>query len=329
MKAAAYSKPGPPDVLVYQDLPDPVCGPRDVVIDVHAVSIEGGDVLARARRPVASDSPHVGGYLAAGVICQVGSEVTDRHVGQRVTTSANAGSHASKRAVRARAAWPVPDALELDKAACIPVPFGTADDCLFEFGRLRAGESVLIHAGSSGVGLAAIQLAKRAGATVLATASSDSKLARLKDYGLDHGINYADKSFVEEAKALTGGGPDLVIDSVGGKNLERSMHCAGYRGRIVSMGGAGRDPHQPSLVGLMGQNKTYISYYQGAELASKAQRDRARNNVQRLINEVAEDRLQVVIDRRYKLSQAAEAHAYIESRKQFGRVILIPDELAG
>jgi NADPH:quinone reductase len=329
MKAAAYLKPGAPTVLVYQDMPDPECGPRDVLIDVHAISIEGGDVLSRAGGMVRPDGkPHVPGYLASGVICAVGNEVTDRHVGQRVATSANAGSHAERRAVRASVAWPVPDSLDLTLAACIPIPFGTADDCLFEFGRLQAGETVLIHAGASGVGLAAIQLAKRAGATVLATASSAEKLERLKQYGLDHGINYTEGSFVQAAKELTSGGPNLVIDSVGGKNLERSMHCAAYRGRIVSMGSAGRDSHSPSLAGLMGQNKTLISYYQGAELAAPSQRVRARNNVARLINLVAEGELEVVIDRTYKLSEAAAAHAYIESRKQFGRVVLIPDERA-
>jgi NADPH2:quinone reductase len=329
MKAAAYTKSGPPSVLVYQDVPDPVCGPRDIVIDVHAISIEGGDVLSRAGGAGRPDGqPHVGGYLASGVICEVGAEVNDRHVGQRVATSAGTGSHAAKRAVRANVAWPVPDSLDLTLAACIPIPFGTADDCLFEFGRLQAGESVLIHAGSSGVGLAAIQLAKRAGATVLATASSNEKLERLKEYGLDHGINYTEGSFVKAAQELTHGGPNLVIDSVGGKNLERSMICAAYRGRIVSMGSAGRDAHSPSLVGLMGQNKTLISYYQGAELAAPSQRVRARQNVQRLIGDVAEGRLRVVVDRTYKLSEAAQAHAYIESRKQFGRVIMIPDERA-
>jgi NADPH2:quinone reductase len=163
---------------------------------------------------------------------------------------------------------------------------------------------------------------------VLATASSGEKLERLKQYGLDHGINYTEGSFVKPAKELTSGGPNLVIDSVGGKNLELSMHCAGYRGRIVSMGSAGRDRHSPSFAGLMGQNKTLISYYQGAELAAPSQRVRARNNVQRLINLVAEGQLKVVIDRTYKLSEAAAAHAHIESRKQFGRVVLIPDERA-
>src|SRR4029453_17000242 len=109
-------------------------------------------------------------------------------------------------------AWPVPDSLELDKAACIPIPFGTADDCLFEFGRLKAGETALIHAGASGVGIAAIQLAKRAGATVLATASSDERLAPLKPLGLDHGINYRDGDFVAAVRELTSGqGANVIV----------------------------------------------------------------------------------------------------------------------
>src|SRR5262249_57017485 len=120
------------------------------------------------------------------------------------------GSHASKRAVRASAAWPVPDSLDLAIAACIPIPFGTADDCLFEFGRLKAGESVLVHAGSSGVGLAAIQLAKRAGATVLATASSDAKLKWLEGDGLDHRINYPTSDFGAAVQNLHRGGVHLV-----------------------------------------------------------------------------------------------------------------------
>jgi NADPH2:quinone reductase len=214
--------------------------------------------------------------------------------------------------------------MSFDVGACIPIPFGTADDSLFEFGRLQAGETVLIHAGASGTGLAGIQLAKRAGATVLATASSNEKLERLKDYGLDHGINYTEVDFEPVAKELTDGrGPDLIVDSVGGKNLEQSLSCAAYRGRIISMGGVGRDSHQPNFAKMAGQNKTYVSYFQGAELAYNG--ERARANVQRLIDDVAKGELQVVIDRHFKLSDAADAHAYIESRQAFGRVVLIPD----
>lgn len=324
MKAAVYYEGGKPDVLRYEEVADPVCGPHQVLVEVHAISIEGGDVLARSRDP--AKAPHIGGYLSSGIIVEVGAEVTDRVVGQRVATlGLYGGSHANMRAVDAGTAWPVPDNLDLEAAACIPIPFGTADDCLFTFGRLVAGESVLIHAGASGTGLAGIQLAKRAGATVLATASSTDRLQRLKDYGLDHGINYTEVDFVEAARDLTNGtGPDLIVDSVGGLNLEKSLQCAAYRGRIVAMGGVGRDRHRPDFALMAGQNKSFISYYQGAEL--QLNKVEAEAHVQRLIEEVADGQLQVVIDRRFKLSEAAEAHAYIESRMAFGRVLLIPDE---
>jgi NADPH2:quinone reductase len=325
MKAAVYYEGGSPDVLKYEEVPDPQVGPRNVLVRVHAVSIEGGDVLARGRGP-AGPAPYCGGYLAAGEIIEVGSDVTDRHIGQRVTTTDNGGSHASLRSVNSRSAWPIPDDMSFEIGACIPIPFGTADDSLFEFGRLQAGETVLIHAGASGTGLAGIQLAKRAGATVLATASSNDRLDRLKDYGLDHGINYTEVDFEAAAKELTDGkGPDLIVDSVGGHNLEKSLRCAAYRGRIVAMGGAGRDAYQPDFSVMMGQNKTFVSYYQGAELMMNGAR--ARANVQRLIDEVGQGELQVVIDERFPLSKASDAHALIESRKVFGRVILVPDDI--
>ena len=323
MKAAVYYEGGSPDVLKYEEVDDPVVGPRDVLIEVHAVSIEGGDVLARGFGP-AGPVPYCGGYLAAGVIIEIGDAVTDRFVGQRVTTADNGGSHATLRSVNSRSAWPIPDDMAYDIGACIPIPFGTADDSLFEFGKLQAGETVLIHAGASGTGLAGIQLAKRAGATVLATASSTSRLEKLKQYGLDHGINYTEVDFEQAARELTDGkGPDLIVDSVGGKNLEKSLSCAAYRGRIIAMGGVGRDAYQPNFQKMAGQNKTYVSYFQGAELAFNGVR--ARANVQRLIDEVARGELQVVIDSHYKLSEAAAAHAHIESRQAFGRVVLTTD----
>ena len=135
----------------------------------------------------------------------------------------------------------VPDELDLERAACVPIAFGAADDSLFEFGHLKAGETVLIQAGSSGVGLAAIQLAKRGGATVLATASSNEKLERLKEFGLDHGINYVTDDFVAVVQKLTDGkGVDLVVDTVGGKVLEGSLKSMAYRGRTITVGRAGR-----------------------------------------------------------------------------------------
>lgn len=324
MKAAVYYQGGGPEVLTYETVPDPQVGPNDVLVEVHAVSIEGGDVLSRVQGPT-GPVPHCGGYLAAGVIVAVGEAVTSREVGQRVATVGATGSHASLRAVDARSSWPVPDDMPLQTAACIPIPFGTADDSLFEFGRLQAGETVLIHAGASGTGLAGIQLAKRSGARVLATASSDERLERLKDYGLDEGINYTRDDFEVAARALTDGrGPDLIVDSVGGRNLEKSLRAAAYRGRIVAMGGAGRDAYQPDFSVMTGTNKTFVSYYQGAELMYNGRR--ARANVARLLADVAAGELEVVIDRTFRLSEAGAAHAYIESRQAFGRVLLIPDE---
>src|SRR3989441_8061212 len=204
MKAAVYYETGGPEVFRYEDVPDPLCDARGVVIDVGAISIEGGDTLHRAGGEMAA-RPHIVGYQCAGVIRAVGERVSDRKVGQRVVAVMMHGSHAARAAVPASMTWVLPDGLDLKLGACVPIAVGTADDCLFEFGHLQAGETVLIQAGAGGVGIAAIQLAKRAGATVIATASSDDRLARLKDLGLDHGVNYARDDWVDQVRELTGG----------------------------------------------------------------------------------------------------------------------------
>jgi len=137
--------------------------------------------------------------------------------------------------------WRIPDGLDAARAACVPVAFGTAHECLFTAGNLQAGQTALIHAGAGGVGMAAIQLAKQAGARVISTASSDEKLKRLKEFGLDHGINYASESFVERTRELTDGrGVDVILDSVGGQNLVDGVGALAYRGTLISVGVAGR-----------------------------------------------------------------------------------------
>lgn len=319
MKAAVYYETGPPSVFRYEDVPDPVCGPGDVLLDVEAVSIEGGDTLNRAGGEMAG-SPHIVGYQCAGTIAEVGSDVTDRQPGQRVVCTMLWGSHAERRAVPSVVTWVVPDGLDITEAACIPVAFATADDCLFEFGHLQSGETVLVQAGAGGVGLATIQLAKRAGATVLATASSDDKLERLKEFGLDHGINYRTSDFPTVAREHTGGrGVDLVVDSVG-STLTGSVQALAYRGRVSLVGSAGRDP-QPFDAGLlMMGNQTLTGVFLGAEIATP----RVQALVERLIADVAKGDLRVVVDRTFPLSDAADAHAFLESRQAFGRVVLIP-----
>jgi NADPH2:quinone reductase len=319
MKAAVYYENGPPSVLQYEDVPDPECYPGFVLIRVEAVSVEGGDTLNRLQGELAG-RPHIVGYQAAGEIIKVGDGVDHLRVGQKVVTVGANGSHAEMRAVPARIAWPIPAGMDVKKAAAIPVPFGTADDCLFEFGRLKRGETVLIQAGASGVGVAAIQLAKRAGARVLATASSDERLERLKPLGLDEGINYKRDNVVERVMKLTGNqGVDLVVDPVY-STLQDSIACLGYRGRISSVGRAGRNDAKIDVSPLMAGNRSITGVFLGAEVVT----DRVHNNIQRLIDEAARGELQVLIDRTFPLKEAAAAHAYIESRQAVGRVLLIP-----
>jgi NADPH2:quinone reductase len=320
MKAAVYYETGPPDVFRYEDVGDPAVFPGGVLIKVEAVSIEGGDTLNRAGGAMTA-TPHIVGYQCAGTIVAVADDVTDRQVGQRVVTTNLAGSHAELVANPAVVTWPVPDGADLTEVACVPIAFGTAHDCLFEFGHLVAGETVLIQAGAGGVGLAAIQLAKRAGATVLATASSDERLARLVDFGMDHGINYSNEDWVDAVRAATGGkGVELVVDSVGGKVLAGSVASLAYRGRAISVGSAGRDPRPFDASTLSMGNQSLTGVFFGAEMIF----ERAQSLVGRLIDEVATGELRVVVDRTFPLSEAAAAHAYLESRQAVGRVVLIP-----
>jgi len=320
MKAAVYYKTGPPDVLLYEDVPDPTCGSGDVLIEVEAVSIEGGDTLNRLGGMMTS-TPHIVGYQCAGTIREVGDAVTDREVGQRVVATMFSGSHAELVAVPAQITWLVPDEADLMSIACVPIAFGTADDCLFEFGRLHGDETVLIQAGASGVGVAAIQLACHAGATVIATASSDERLEPLYDLGLNIGINYSKPDWVDQVRAATDGrGVDLAVDSVGGSVLTGSIQCLHYRGRAITVGRAGRDP-EPFDASLLGMgNHSLTGVFLGAEIAT----GRAHRMIEHLITEVEVGRLKVLVDRTYPLSEAAAAHEYLESRRAVGRVVLVP-----
>ncbi|HLI55639.1 MAG TPA: zinc-binding alcohol dehydrogenase family protein, partial [Actinomycetota bacterium] len=240
MKAAVIYENGGPEVLRYEEVPEPDCPSGFVVVDAEAISIEGGDLLARARGALGT-LPHIIGYLSAGTVSEVSPGVEGRAVGDRVVALNTAGSHAARRAVPAPMTWPIPPTLDAGRAACIPVAFGTAYECLFTAGQLTEGQTVLIHGGSGGVGVAAIQLAKRAGATVIATASSDEKLQRLRALGLDHGINYRTERFVERTNQLTHGrGVEVVIDPIGGQTLVDSVSVLAYRGTVVSVGVAAR-----------------------------------------------------------------------------------------
>jgi NADPH2:quinone reductase len=321
MKAAVYYENGPPEVFRYEDVPDPECHRKGIVIRVEAVSIEGGDTLNRFRGALVT-RPHVVGYQAAGEVVEVGEEVSDIKVGDKVVTTGGFGSHAELRAVAARTAWVIPKGMDVRQAAVIPVPFGTAHDCLFEFGRMKKGEIVLVQAAASGVGVAAVQLAARAGAAmVIGTASSDARLEKLKALGLTHGINYRDQDVPAEVARITDKHmADVIVDSVGGPTLQGSILSLAYRGRVSMVGQAGREPMKVDVGSMMGGNRSLSGVFLGAEIAT----DRVHDMIQQLIADVHRGDLKVVIDREFPLKDAAEAHRYIESRQAVGRVLLIP-----
>ncbi|WP_091738527.1 quinone oxidoreductase family protein [Phenylobacterium immobile] len=319
MKAAVYYEPGSPSVLSYEDVADPTPAAGEVLIRVQAISIEGGDVLRRSRM-APPHTPYVVGYQAGGEVAAVGPGVSEFKVGDRVVGfNINQGSHAELHVTPAAATYAVPDRLEMRKAAAMPVAFGTAHNCLFERGRLQTGETVLVQGGASGVGVAAIQLAKRAGARVLVTASSAEKLDRLHSLGVDEAINYAREDVVERVMALTNGrGVDVVLDPVGGKVLEGSMRVLAPGGRISWVGSAGREPVVLDLALLRGMNRSITAaFFEGMTPSGHAM-------VQRLIEEAARGELEVWIDKVFPLSEAAAAHTYIESRQAVGRVIMEP-----
>jgi NADPH2:quinone reductase len=322
VKAAVYYETGGPEVFRYEDVPDPVVTEGGVLVKVEYISVEGGDSLHRAGG-VISAVPHIVGYQCAGEVIDVGDNVSGLEVGDRVVTVNLDGSYAALRAVPAGFCWKIPAGLSTEQAACVPVAYGTAHDCLFEFGHLKSGETVLVQAGASGVGIAAIQMAKKIGARVLATAPSDSKLERLREFGLDDGINYADRPVLGEVLSLTGGrGVDVVVESVGGKGLSESLECLAYRGRCVSLGDAGRGGSTIVDVGsLRPKNLTLCGYFLGAELFLRPD---SYGAIAKILDDVASGNIRVVVDRTFPLADAAECHAYIESRQAFGRVVMVP-----
>ena len=322
MKAAVIYETGGPRVLRYEEVPDPECPDGCVVVDAEAISIEGGDLLARAAGELPA-VPHIVGYLSAGTVSVVGAGVEGSAVGERVVALNIAGSHAARRAVPAAMTWPIPAGLDAARAACVPVAFGTAYECLFTAGNLAEGDTVLIHAGAGGVGMAAIQLAKGAGATVISTASSDEKLERLKAFGLHHGINYATESFVERANQLTDSrGVNIVIDSIGGQNLVDSVGVLTYRGTLVSVGVSARAGSSIEARSFWTGNNALRGVYLGGALLSEYAR--IHSMIGDMLERVATGELRVEIDRSLPLAEAAAAHERAESRRAFGRVVITP-----
>lgn len=319
VKAAVLDAPGPPSVLEYRSVPDPDLRAGGVIIEVEAIGLQGGDL--GNRRHARPRGPHIVGYQASGTVRDIGEGVDGIAVGDRVVATMMSGSHAELVSVAARKVWVIPDGVSFEHAAVVPIEFGTASDALFEFGRLQAGETVLVHGGAGGVGMAALQLARLAGAIAIATASDDERLGRLADFGVHHVVNYRTEDVPDRVRALTdGNGADLVLDPVGGRTLESSIAALAYRGRISWIGNAQREP--ADVWPLMEKNGVLIPQFFALE--QSRQPERTRTLVAGLLDRVAAGELRMAIDRTFPLAAAALAHEYAEQGHPFGRIVLVP-----
>ncbi len=318
MKAAYYTQNGGPEVLTWGDLPDPEIGPDGVLVRVSHVSLEGGDLISRRMTP-AAHGPHVVGYQASGTVVAVGADVTRVAVGQKVAAFHWSGSHAELFAVEERHAFPLPDGIDMAMAATIPATFGTAHDALFEFGRLQAGETVLVQGAAGGVGLAAVQLAAQAGARVIATASGAERSRRLADFGAAVTIDHAAESIADRCLDLTAGeGVDMVLDIAGGRAVAELMRAVRYRGRYQVIGVASGEATSFDFTDVVTKSLTCQGVLFGREMGTP----RGQAVVADLVRQMAAGTITMPIDWMFPLSEAAAAHRYAEEAHPFGRVIM-------
>lgn len=320
MKAIVMDGHGGPEVLRYDDAPEPEVGENEVLVQVHATAVNRADVLQRrgGYAPPPGASPLLGLELA-GVVAQ---RSANWRAGDRVMAVVTGGGYAERAAVPSGMLMPIPEHLPFTQAAAIPEAFLTAYLNLFTLGNLRADEHVLIHAGASGVGTAAIQLARAAGAHVLATAGSDDKLARCQELGAEVAINYKTESFADRVKEVTDGrGVDLILDFVGAPYWASNMDALALRGRIMLIGVLGGSQGQLDLGPIMGKSATV----KGTTLRRTPMDDKielTRTFASSALHRFANGELQPVIDRVFPLAEAAEAHRFMESNANVGKLIL-------
>ena len=327
MRAAVITEPGGPRVFRVQEVEDPIAGPDEVLVEVKASALNRADLMQRqggypAPPRVRDDVP---GLEFAGVVIEAGERVNGLTPGEKVFGLLGGGGYADRVATHELMAIPMPPNLDFAQAASIPEVFFTAYDALFNHCELTMGESVLIHAVGSGVGTAALQLAHQAGAFAFGTAGSDDKLAKAAKLGLDVGINYKDEDFAQVVKERTGGaGVNVVLDMVGGPYWERNLASLSLWGRMVLVGLMGGDKVEANLGQLMPKRLRV----HGTTLRPRTLDEKIAVTVQfkrHVLPLIADGRIQPVIDRTFPLEEVSEAHEYMESNANFGKIILTMD----
>jgi NADPH:quinone reductase-like Zn-dependent oxidoreductase len=340
LKAILFSQHGGPEVLKYTDVPEPSIGPSDVLVRVHACALNHLDLWVRRGLPnVPIPLPHIPGSDVAGEIAKIGAQVTTVRVGQKVVLAPlvscgkcpaclagldnrcrqatnlgymiDGGCAEFVRAPEVNC-LPFPENLSFEEAAAIPLVFQTAWHMLIARAALQPGEDVLILGGGSGVGSAAIQIAKLFGARVIATAGTDEKLAKARQLGADHLINHKTQKIRDEVRRITNKcGVDVVFEHVGTATWDDSLASLALCGRLVTCGATTGYDAKVNLLFLFSRQLSLLGSYMGV-----------KSELHTIMKLVADGRLKPVVDRVFPLAEAAAAHTYLESGQQFGKVVL-------
>ena len=324
MRAAVITEPGGPEVLKVRELPDPVPGPDDVLVDIKASALNRADTLQRqGGYPAPPGSPDdIPGLEFSGVVAEAGANVADLSPGDRVFGLLGGGGYASRVVTHSRMCMRIPENLDFVQAAAVPEVFFTAYDALFNHCELSMGESVLVHAAGSGVGTAAVQLAHNAGAYVFGTAGSADKLRGASELGMDVGINYREQNFSEIVREQTGGaGVNVLLDVIGADYWDRNVASLALRGRLVLVGTMGGGAVQINLGPVMFKRLRV----HGTVLRSRPIEEKIAltNQIKRhVLPLIASGAIKPVVDSVYLLEDAAGAHRLMEGNTNFGKIIL-------
>ena len=323
MKAVVLRSFGGPEVLTFEDVPSPICGAEEILVTVAATALNRADLLQRMGMypnpfPGSLDIP---GLEFSGTVKAVGERVTRWKIGDAVMGIVSGGAYAEEITLHERQALAVPTGISVNDAAAIPEVFITAWDALVVQGGLTSGRWALVHAGASGVGTAAIQIAKAIGARIVVTCSA-GKVDSCRDLGADVVVDYGSQDFVEEVKKATHGlGVDVVLDVIGGDYVERNVASLAVKGRIIQVGTMAGKP-VPFNVGLLLAKRASIT---GTVLRARPIEEKIAIT-QRFAAEVlplfASGALHPVIDSRYAFADIASAHEFMASNGNVGKIIV-------
>lgn len=324
MKAVEITTPGPPDVLQLVERPEPFPAADEILIDVTAAGVNRPDVLQRlGKYPVPPGASDIPGLEVAGVVAAVGPEVRGWTVGEPICALLAGGGYAERAVAPQEQCLPIPKGLTAIQAAGIPETFFTVWTNVFQRGRLKAGETILIHGGTSGIGTTAIQLGHVFGARVFTTAGSDEKCAAAKALGADAAFNYRTEDWVAAAKDATGGrGVDLILDMVGGDYIGRNLDLLVVEGRLVQIAFL-KSAKAELDFSVMMRKRQWIT---GSTLRPRTPLEKgviARELLEHVWPLLEQGRVAPVIHQSFPLAEAAAAHRMMEAGTHIGKLVLV------